>query len=418
MKKFIFPALFLALLAGCGERPPVEMSPTTIPAAETSAENTTAAAEMTSGNSSVSTDQTATEAAAANAGEASVIAAEKLSKMNLHEKVCQMFIIEPEAITNYSDLTYVDDWFKVCYDEYPVGGFIFFDKNIQDETQLKTLLSETQEMAEAKGTGVFLSVDEEGGSVARVQSVLGTPPAIQDMKHYGEINDYDVAYNVGRTIGGYLADYGFNLDFAPVCDVDLSSYNELEDRIFSSDSLIVSEMASAVSRGLESQNVSSTLKHFPGLGAGSGNTHYNTVLIDRTLEQLRLEEFAAFKGGISAGADFVMVGHQITTAAGDDLPSDLSKTVVTDWLRGELSYDGIVITDSHSMGSISYIYPAGEAAVMAVEAGNDIILMPSNTAAAIEGLENAVYDGRISEERIDESVMRILSKKEEMGLIN
>ncbi|MDE7225281.1 MAG: glycoside hydrolase family 3 protein, partial [Ruminococcus sp.] len=320
-------------------------------------------------------------------------------------------------ITDYSDLTYVDDWFRTCYDEYPVGGFIFFDKNIEDENQLKKLTSETQEMAQSKGTGVFISVDEEGGSVARLQDNIESITKIKDMQYYGEINDYNASYNAGRTIGSYLAEYGFNLDFAPVCDLNLSDYNELGDRIFSSDPLIVSEMAAAVSKGIESQNVSSTLKHFPGLGAGSGNTHYNTVLIERTLEQLRLEEFPAFKGAIDAGADFVMVGHQIITSVGDERPSDLSKTVVTDWLRDELGFNGIIITDSHSMGSIAYIYPASEAAVLAVEAGNDIILMPADTSLAIDGLENAVIEGRISEERIDESVMRILLKKEELGIL-
>ncbi|MDE5764314.1 MAG: glycoside hydrolase family 3 protein [Ruminococcus sp.] len=416
MKKLIFPVLFLALLAGCGERPFIEMSPTAIPAVEIP-ETTVSGTETTSDNSSVTTGQTVTEAVTENTVISSGIAAEKLSKMSLHEKVCQMFIIEPESITDYSDLTYVDDWFRTCYDEYPVGGFIFFDKNIEDENQLKKLTSETQEMAQSKGTGVFISVDEEGGSVARLQDNIESITKIKDMQYYGEINDYNASYNAGRTIGSYLAEYGFNLDFAPVCDLNLSDYNELGDRIFSSDPLIVSEMAAAVSKGIESQNVSSTLKHFPGLGAGSGNTHYNTVLIERTLEQLRLEEFPAFKGAIDAGADFVMVGHQIITSVGDERPSDLSKTVVTDWLRDELGFNGIIITDSHSMGSIAYIYPASEAAVLAVEAGNDIILMPADTSLAIDGLENAVIEGRISEERIDESVMRILLKKEELGIL-
>ena len=238
--------------------------------------------------------------------------------MDIHEKVCQMFMAVPEKTTYYYDtLTYVDDWYKKCYEEYPIGGYIYFDANIVWEQQLCDLLSDSQEMAAEynNGIGLFQAVDEEGGSVTRVQKMLWKTP-VENMSYYGKLNDYNTTYEAGRTIGTYLNACGFNVNFAPVADVNISETNELGSRIFSSDPLVVSDMCTAIIKGLKSQKVASTLKHFPGLGAGTGNTHYETVEIDRSLEELEITEFPAFKGGIDAGADFVMVGHQIVKAAG------------------------------------------------------------------------------------------------------
>lgn len=340
--------------------------------------------------------------------------------MNLKEKICQMIIATPESVANYYSFTYMDDWFKECYKNYPVGGFIYFSGNISYSDQLRQLLADTQELAQSEGAGVFQTVDEEGGSLTRVSYALGISPT-KDMSSYGSLNDNWETYTAGATIGEYLADYGFNVDFAPVADVNLNPYNELGSRIFSSDPTVVSDMTSAFVRGLNSKGICSTLKHFPGLGAGGGNTHYGSVYIDRTYDQLKLAEFPAFKGGIDAGADFVMVGHQMVFAAeeadGQELPADLSPTVVTDWLRGELGFGGLVITDSHSMDSITGYYGSGEAAAMAVEAGCDIILMPYSLEDAVDGLISAVNSGRISFDRIDESVMKILQKKFDMGIL-
>lgn len=339
-----------------------------------------------------------------------------LAGMSLHEKICQMFIVIPEAVSEYDVFTYVDCNFHKGYYNYPVGGFIVFAQNIVSSEQTSAMITDIQNDALYMGTGAFIAVDEEGGTVTRVQSKLGEQ-AVYDMNYYGGLNDWNTAYSVGEIIGSYLSGYGFNLDFAPVADVNISPYNELGSRIFSTDPQIVANMSGAVVDGLQSKGVCSTLKHFPGLGAGNSNTHYNSVWIDRTYEQLQQTEFPAFKGGIDAGSDFVMVGHQITSASGDNLPGDLSKVVVTDWLKSELGFNGIVVTDSHGMGAIANVYTSGEAAVLAIEAGVDMVLMPVSLADAVAGVEQAVQSGRISEERINESVVKILSKKDELGLI-
>lgn len=413
MKKIILPMLLLSLLmAGCKqeEEKVVELTPVSVSSVETEAATTQKSTE------SPTEPTTATEEEV----KISPRVQRKLKKMDIHEKVCQMFMAVPEKTTYYYDtLTYVDDWYKKCYEEYPIGGYIYFDANIVWEQQLCDLLSDSQEMAAEynNGIGLFQTVDEEGGSVTRVQKMLWKTP-VENMSYYGKLNDYNTTYEAGRTIGTYLNACGFNVNFAPVADVNISETNELGSRIFSSDPLVVSDMCTAIIKGLKSQKVASTLKHFPGLGAGTGNTHYETVEIDRSLEELEITEFPAFKGGIDAGADFVMVGHQIVKAAGDKLPADLSSVVVTDWLREKLGFEGIVITDSQAMGAITNNYTSGEAAIKSIEAGVDIILMPNDLRAAVDDVEAAVKSGKLSEERIDESVIRILEKKNEMGLLD
>lgn len=342
-----------------------------------------------------------------------------MGQMTLEQKVCQMFIVTPESLTGYNGaVTEAGALSKESFTAYPVGGLIYFSDNLEDAPQTVSMLSTMQDYAqETTGVGLFLSVDEEGGTVARVADNLGTTK-LYDMEYYGERHNPEEAYAIGNTIGSDLIQFGFNVDFAPVADVNLNPNNELGSRIFSSDPDIVGDMVSGVVSGLQNMGVSATLKHFPGLGAGDGNTHYDDfVLIERSYSELKEEEFKAFQAGIDAGADFVMVGHQITTAAGDQLPSDMSYTVVTDWLKGTLGFDGIVITDAQNMAAITENYSPATAAVQSVSAGVDVILMPMDLSNAVSGICDAVENGTISEERINESVYKIMMKKLEMGLL-
>ncbi len=341
-----------------------------------------------------------------------------MEEMSLREKVCQMFIVTPEQLTGYGCVTYGDSVVQRSFMDIPVGGIILFAQNLEYQEQTSQLISACQDYAEEScGIGLFVSVDEEGGTVARAAQKLGTT-SFSDMSYYGVQNDPEQAYNIGSTIGRDLSAIGFNVDFAPVADVNLNSGNELGNRIFSSDPEIVSDMTANVVMGLQDQGVCATLKHFPGLGAADGNTHYdNSVYIYRTLDELREAEFVAFSGGIEAGADFVMVGHQKISGVGDDLPSDLSYTVVTTLLREELGFEGIAVTDAQQMNTIAGVYGSGEAAVRSVEAGIDIILMPADIRSAVDAVCYAVEEGRLTEERIDESVFRILYQKAELGIL-
>lgn len=342
---------------------------------------------------------------------------ELLDYMTIEEKICQMFIVTPEQVSGYQD-NYAGEETKNGIDSYPVGGIIYSSKHFSDWGQTMQMLENTQNYAKERcGAGIFTAVDEEGGTIARVADTLGTA-SFEDMSVYGELNDADTAYNIGSVIGTDLKNLGFNLDFAPVADIAINENNELGGRIFSSDPEIVANMADNVARGLQSAGICATMKHFPGLGAEDGNTHNDSaVYIDRTLDQLRAEEFVPFERGISSGVDFIMVGHQIVSGIGDGLPADLSYTAVTEILRNELGFDGIIVTDSHQMNTICGVYGSADAAVMAVQAGVDIILMPDNMPSAVEGLCSAVKSGQISESRIDDSVYRILNQKYELGLL-
>ena len=341
-----------------------------------------------------------------------------LNNMTLKQKVCQMFMVTPEAITGISPMTEVGNGTKNAMNDYPVGGIIYFSQNLSSRDQIKTMISNTQGFSrEACGVGLFIGVDEEGGKVARCAQNLGTA-SFQPMEKYGRENNYKTAYDIGAALAKDLSSLGFNVDFAPVADVNIDSGNELGDRIFSSDPNVVANMVSGVSKGLQDNGVSATLKHFPGLGAESGNTHTNSiVVIDRTLEQLRSTEFVPFKKGIESGTDFIMVGHQSVTSFGDELPCDLSYKAVTEMLRGELGFDGIAITDAQQMNTISKVYTSGEAAKLSIKAGMDIILMPVDYRAAVDEVCRAVESGEIPESRIDESVMRILMRKNRLGLL-
>lgn len=398
IKAFSASACLLSALYGCGE--------------------TVQKLEKVSSETVTTTVQTTTEPATEPPTEPPLSETEKLmQELTLHQKVCQMFIIRPEQVTAYDVVTYADEPYKSGIEELPVGGIVLFDKNMYYKEQTAQLNADSQEYSrQACGVGMFIAVDEEGGAVARAANSLGTT-SFYGMSYYGDMRDADLTYNVGKTIGADISAFGFNVDFAPVADVSINGYNELGNRIFSSDPAVVAEMISAFVGGIHESGVCATLKHFPGLGAEDGNTHYDSsVTLYRSVDELRQTEFVPFVSGIEAGADFVMVGHQKISGIGDNLPSDLSYTAVTTLLRGELGFGGLIVTDSHQMNTVSTVYSSGDAAVMAVQAGVDIILMPQDLRAAVSAVEQAVNDGTISEERIDESVKRILDKKYELGL--
>jgi len=399
VKRLSFILLSAVLLCGCTNRneKPVSNSEQPIPV--------TTIPAGTAQNSEQQTDETS-------------VCSEILASMTLEEKVWQLFMVTPEQLTGVGCATVAGNMTESALRSFPVGGIIYFAQNLENVEQTRALLSGTQDFSkEISGIGLFLAVDEEGGTVARAAKSLGTTK-FQNMAYYGAKNDAQEAYGIGKTIGTDIGSLGFNVDFAPVADVDLCDGNELGDRIFSDDPQVVANMVSGVVKGLQDAGVSATLKHFPGLGAEDGNSHDDDkVIIDRSPEQLREAEFIPFSAGIDAGADFVMVGHQIMIFDEKSLPSDLSYTIVTEYLRQELGFDGIAITDSHIMNTISGTYSSAEAAILAIEAGMDMILMPQNASDAVAGVCSAVESGRLTESRIDESVARILREKEEKGLL-
>lgn len=341
-----------------------------------------------------------------------------LEDMTLEEKVAQLFIIQPEAILDVSTAVAAGDATRKAINQNPVGGFIYFGDNLQSKEQTQEMLKNVQTYSmERTGFPAFLSVDEEGGTVARVAGTGNFDiPRIGDMADIGAAGDVDAAKQVGEDIGSYLAELGFNLDFAPVADVWSNPENTvIRDRSFGNDPELVSDMAIAVSDGLEEKGILSTYKHFPGHGATSADTHKGYAYTDKTLEELEACELIPFRRCIADGAKIIMAAHiSVPNVTGDDTPTSLSKTMVTDILREKMGYTGLVVTDAMNMGAITEEYTSAEAAVKALQAGVDVVLMPENYQQAYQGVLDAVADGTLTEERIDESVTRILTVKLDM----
>lgn len=347
-------------------------------------------------------------------------AAQLVSQMTLEDKIAQMFVITPNALTGYaSGVTAAGDTTKEAYQSRPVGGIVYMADNLTDPEQTTTMLSNMQEIArERTGLPVFLCVDEEGGSVARIagNDAFGVTD-VGNMSDIGASGDVQNAYNAGSTIGSYLAALGFNVDFAPVADVLTNPDNQvIGQRSFGSDAQTVAGMVTSELQGLSAAGVYGMVKHFPGHGGTSGDSHDGAVSTDKTLEELMAEELVPFQSAIDGGVNFVMVGHiSAPNVTGDNAPATLSKVLITDVLRGQMGYNGIVITDAMNMEAITGFYNSDKAAVLAVTAGADMILMPADYNTAYTGILNAVNDGTITEERINESVTRIVKAKLAMG---
>lgn len=336
----------------------------------------------------------------------------QISEMSLEKKIYQLFFVTPESLTGVDMVTQAGDATKAALEQYPVGGIIYFSQNIEDETQITTMTSNSQSYSKIP---LFIGVDEEGGSL--VARIANNPnfqvPTFPDMKEIGASGDPYKAYEVGSSIGSYLKEYGFNMDFAPDADVLTNPENTaIGSRSFGSDPQLVSQMVAEEVKGLEEQNVTAVLKHFPGHGSTAEDSHNGAAVVNRSLEELRSAEFLPFEAGIQAGADVVMVGHlQVPQIIPDDTPASLSSVMITDILRNELGFDGLVITDSLSMGAVTEYYTPAEAAVMCIQAGGDMLLIPEDFHQAYQGVLDAVNNQTLSEERINESLTRILRVK-------
>ena len=331
-----------------------------------------------------------------------------ISTMPLEDKVAGLFIVTPEALTGVSTATQAGEGTQEALNKWGIGGLIYFDKNIKDREQIMEMLSSTVSKSKYP---IFLAVDEEGGSVSRVAKSGIDVVQIDDMAAIGETGDTTQAHEAGLAIGNYLKELGFNLDFAPVADVAGSGESVMGDRVFGSDAQLVGDMVSNLVEGIEGTGVSSCLKHFPGIGATEEDTHDGRVETEKTLDEMRSLDFVPFKAGIEAGADFVMVSHITVASLEEAVPSSMSKTIMTDVLRDELGFQGIIITDAMNMSAITEYYTTEEAAVMAIQGGADMLLMPDDFEKAYEAVLTAVKDGTITEERIDESLKRIYRVK-------
>ena len=346
--------------------------------------------------------------------------------MPLRQKVGMIFMIRPESIDPDMPLEQVNDTYRYgvskvtkqmakLYRQYPAGGFCIFEKNIVDPKQLYRFTTSLHRL----NPNVLLSIDEEGGRITRIgRNDKFDVPHFDYMESLGKDKTaeeiYPIGVEIGRTIGGYLRHYQFDIDFAPVADVNTNPNNiVIGNRAFGSDPDVAASAVRGVIAGLSENGIIGCLKHFPGHGDTTGDTHDGYVRSDKTWEQLAECEMIPFRAGINAGAKMVMTAHiALPCVTGEDrLPSTLSQHILQDKLRGELGFGGVIVSDAICMGAIHNDYTSGEAAVRAFLAGCDMILMPYNYVEAFEAVLAAVQNGDISEERLNASVKRILELK-------
>ena len=356
----------------------------------------------------------------------------QLQKMTLREKVGQLFYVRPECLdtTIHFNLpsgidASADDIKEIklqavnatmlgVNEKYPVGGIILYAHNIDNETQLATFIAQIRAL---KGSPL-LCIDEEGGRVARIGNNTNFKvEKFESMGAIGATGDPQKAYYCGNTIGTYLNRYGFDIDFAPVADVNTNPENiVIGARAFSDNPAVAAPMVVSYLQGLKDAGVTGCIKHFPGHGDTKADTHYGYAQSLKTWEQMRDCEMVTFKAGIQWGTQLIMTAHiAVPNVTGSDIPATMSSVILQDKLRGELGYQDIIITDAMEMGAITKQYTNAEAAVGTLQAGADIVLGPQNFVEAFDVVVKAVENVILTEQRINESVRRVLKLKKQKG---
>ena len=405
MKKwFVWPVLLAGVLCACGAQP-TGQSAVTLPM------NTErpVVADLPADEAGPTPEPTP-------AAETTLTAAD----LTLEEKVGQLFIIRPDSLdltlpqeqiddAKADGVTELTDAMRETLQAYPVGGICQFGKNITDPEQLAQFNADLQA---ASRTPLFIAVDEEGGAVARLANKdTFDLPRYESAAAVGA-EGVDAACAMGQTIGAYLKEYGFTMDFAPDADVNTNPDNPIiGTRAFSSDAGTAAAMAAAMADGLRQNGILPTLKHFPGHGDTAEDSHTALAVTYKTLDELQACELLPFAA--DTGLHAVMVGHiAAPNVTGDGTPATLSPQLVALIPDAE---NTLIVTDSLAMDAITAAYTPGEAAVQALQAGCDVLLMPNSLPEAYAAVLEAVQNGTISEERLDRSVNKILLYKQQFA---
>ncbi|MBQ3107829.1 MAG: glycoside hydrolase family 3 protein, partial [Firmicutes bacterium] len=351
---------------------------------------------------------------------------ELLASMTLREKVGQLFIVRPEWLNLVVDengtilgggasVKYMNDTIADVLQRYPAGGVALYSRNIVDPQQIKELNAGLQA---ASRIPLYIAVDEEGGIITRIACDKEfSVPKYPSPEYVARTGGILGVQEMGSTIGSYMKEYGFNMNFAPVADVNTNPYNPIiGNRAFSSDPAVAAEMAAAFAKGLRQEGVIPVYKHFPGHGDTAEDSHASVAVSYKTFAELDAAEWRPFRK--MTAADYVMVGHiALPNVTGDMTPATMSSQIINDILRKHLGFEGLIMPDSLVMQAITKLYSTEEAAVKTLELGCDIILDPANYFVAFDAVLNAVETGRISEEQLDAAVLRILKSKRDYGIL-
>lgn len=337
---------------------------------------------------------------------------EKLLKMSLEEKIGQLLIIglEDKAI-NQATTNMIE--------QYKVGGFIYFARNIEDNLQLLNLTKDLKGLNESNPAPLFISIDEEGGRVSRLPKEYKRLP---ESKTIGDLNDLELSYEYGKLLGLRLNTVGINLNFAPVLDINSNPKNPvIGNRSFGNRADLVTSNGLEVLKGIESTGVIASIKHFPGHGDTSVDSHINLPIVNKTLKELEDLELVPFKAAIEENVHMIMVAHILFPELDPVYPSTMSQNILTDLLRKELGFNGVIISDDMTMGAIVENYTLEFAVLEFLKAGGDIALIchgQDNPIKVINFIKESISNGEITMEDIDEKVYRILTLKDNYKLMD
>ncbi|MCR5626300.1 MAG: glycoside hydrolase family 3 protein, partial [Lachnospiraceae bacterium] len=340
-----------------------------------------------------------------------------ISVMNNEQKIAQLFMVTPEALTGVDVATAAGNATKESFEKRQVGGIVYFGKNIVDPTQTAEMLTNMQNIAlSVNSLPIFLGVDEEGGDITRVSSNPAfSVTSVACAEELAKDGDENAAYEGGAIIGKYLNELGFNLDFAPVADVKENEDSDIGNRSFGTDADTVAKMSTSYAKGLMDNGVLSCFKHFPAYGRAGANTDTNTVSVNTPLEDIKSTDMKPYEAAISEKIPLIMAGNVIIEGVGEaNTPVCMQPDLINSYLKEECGYEGIVITDALNAASIKDNYTSGEACVKAIKAGVDMILMPDDFEEAFTAVLNAYEAGEIDNERIEDALTRILKVKLDM----
>ncbi|RXM57322.1 beta-N-acetylhexosaminidase [Clostridium tetani] len=336
----------------------------------------------------------------------------KLNSMSLDEKIGQLLIV---GFDGYEANKNIESLIKKNY----VGGVILFGNNIRSAEQTMKLTNSLKSINSKNKIPLFISVDEEGGRVSRMPKELEKLPS---NKIIGEINNSNLSYNIGKIISKELTCLGFNMNFAPVLDINSNLQNPvIGDRSFGNNANLVTRLGIKTMEGLREGNIIPVIKHFPGHGDTSVDSHVGLPLINHDMKRLKEFELIPFKEAINNNADVVMVSHILLPKIDSSYPATMSKIIIKDVLRNDLKFNGVVITDDMTMGAITKNFDISNAAIKSINAGTDIILIChgyDNEIYVINSIKEAVKNNIITEDKINESVYRILKLKEKYKISN
>lgn len=328
----------------------------------------------------------------------------QLEDLTLEEKIGQMLIY-------FDHHSVMDFTLKEELETYKPGGFILFGDNFTNYSDTLNFIESIKSTAKIP---LFISVDQEGGRVQRLKQLEDVPVTIiPSMLELGNTKNCLLAYGVGKVIAEELQVFGINMDFAPVLDIVESGNNTaIGTRSFGDDAILVSNMGISLAQGLQDNGVIAVYKHFPGHGSTIVDSHYDLPVLTKTKEELLTFDLLPFQNAIDNGAEVIMVGHlAVPSITGDNVPASLSKTVITDLLKNEMGYKGLVVTDALNMKALTQHYSEKEIYELAINAGVDLLLMPNSLSSAVTLIKESITEGTITEEQINRSVKKILDLK-------